>query len=102
MRETKAKLIWMAVAEAAAADLSLYDRSALLDGALLAQFGNDSDGFQRFWVQDVFTDYVIARTNGGNLNRIGYSINKQNEITLTDAQEVETAYVPVAEIRTAS
>jgi hypothetical protein len=97
MRNRNTRLVWLAVAEAAASDLSLYDRSALLDGALLAQFGNDSDGYQRFWVQDVFNDYVIARTNGGNLYRIGYSINKQNEITLTDAQEVETAYVPVAE-----
>jgi hypothetical protein len=98
MRPQKSRLIWLAVAEAAAADLSLFDRSALLDGALLAQFGNDSDGCQRFWVQDVFTDYVIARsTNGGNLYRIGYSIDKLNAITLTDAQEVETAYVPVAE-----
>jgi hypothetical protein len=97
MRNRKMNLVWLVVAEAAAADLSLYDRSALLDGALLAQFGNDASGYQRFYVQDVFNDYVIARGDGGALYRIGYTIDKQNNITLTDAQEVETAYVPVAE-----
>jgi len=97
MRNRKKNLIWLVVAEAATSNLSLDDRRALLRGALVAQFGNDSDGCPRFYVQDVFIDYLIARGDGDALYRIGYSIDAQNNITLTDAQEVETAYVPVAE-----
>src|SRR6185437_13047757 len=96
MTERNMQLVWLAVAEAAAADLSLYDRSALLDGALLAQFGRDEQGYQRFYIQDIFNDYVIARNESGALYRIGYTLSG-DDVTLTDAQEVETAYVPVAE-----
>jgi hypothetical protein len=92
----RTKLICLTVAEAAN-DMSLSDRYALLDGALLAQFGNDGNGYQRFFVQDAFLDYLIARGDDGKLFKITYSIDKNDNVTLGTAQEVETAYVPVAE-----
>jgi hypothetical protein len=88
-------LIYLLVAEAA--DMSLSDRCALLDGALLAQFGCDGSGYQRFWLQDTFMDYVIARGDDGKLFRITYTIDKDNNVTMGTADEVETAYVPVSE-----
>jgi hypothetical protein len=97
MSSRSTKLLWLTVAEAAGGDLSFSDRSALLDGALREQFGNDGDGCQRFYVQDIFGDYIIARNyQGGTLVRIGYTISG-TDVTFGDAQEVETAYVPVAE-----
>jgi hypothetical protein len=91
------QLVWLAVAEAAAADMSFSDRSSLLEAALREQFGNDTDGCQRFWLQDVFPGYVIARSrDDGSLYQIGYSISGST-VKMGDAQEVETAYVPVAE-----
>ena len=97
MRARTSNLIWAVVAEAAAAaDMSFGERSDLLDGALLSQFGCDASGCRRFWLQDIFSDYVIARSDDGKLYRIGYTMDG-DEVSLSDAQEVETAYVPVAE-----
>lgn len=96
MRKRDEGLILLAVAEAAAADMSFSERADLLDGALLNQFGRDEQGCRRFWLQDAFSDYVIARSEDGKLYRIGYTMDG-DEVSLSDAEEVETAYVPVAE-----
>lgn len=87
-------LIWSLVAEA---DLSLDQQQALLNGALLEQFGLDETQCQRFWLFEAFDDYLIARQGEtGKLFRIPYAISG-DEVSLENAQEVTTAYVPVAE-----
>lgn len=79
------------------ADLSLDQQQELLNGALLDQFGRDEYGSQRFWLFEAFDDYLIARqAQSGKLFRIPYTIDG-DEVELQDAQEVTTAYVPVAE-----
>jgi len=79
------------------ADLSLDEQQNLLNGALLEQFGRDQYGSQRFWLFEAFDDYLIARQGEtGKLFRIPYGIDG-DEVDLQDAQEVTTAYVPVAE-----
>jgi hypothetical protein len=90
--------MWLTVREqAAAADMSFSDRGALLEGALRDQFGMDGTGYPRFYVQDIFNDYLIARsTQGELLYRIPYTISG-TDVSFGDAAEVETAYVPVAE-----
>lgn len=78
------------------ADLSLDQQQELLNGALLDQFGRDEYGSQRFWLFEAFDDYLIARQGQtGKLFRIPYMIDG-DEVELEDAQEVTTAYVPVA------
>lgn len=79
------------------ADLSLDQQQALLNGALQEQFGLNSNGGQRFWLFEAFDDYLIARcAEDGKLFRIPYTIDG-DEVTLSNAEEVTTAYVPVAE-----
>lgn len=78
------------------ADLSLDEQQGLLNGALLEQFGRDERGCQRFWLYEAFDDYLIARNDDGKIYRIPYEIDG-TDVTLKDAQEVTTAYVPVAE-----
>jgi hypothetical protein len=80
----------------AEADLSLDQQQALLNGALREQFGLDEQGCQRFWLFEAFDDYLIARGPDGKLFRIPYEIDG-DDVDLEDAQEVTTAYVPVAE-----
>lgn len=88
------RLRYMLTAEA---DLSLDQQQALLNGALREQFGLDESGFQRFYLFEAFDDYLIARCEGdGKLYRIPYQIDG-DEVSLSEAQEVTTAYVPVAE-----
>jgi hypothetical protein len=87
-------LTWLRAAEA---DVSLNQQQELLNGALLEQFGRDEQGCQRFWLYEAFSDYLIARqSDSGKLFRIPYTMDG-DESTLGDAQEVTTAYVPVAE-----
>ena len=79
------------------ADLSLDQQQSLLNGALREQFGLDEQSCQRFWLFEAFDDYLIARSSAdGKLYRIPYEIDG-DEVSLEDAQEVTTAYVPVAE-----
>lgn len=80
----------------AEADISLDERQSLLDGALLDQFGMDGSGMQRFRLFEAFDDYLIARGPDGKLYRIPYSIDG-DAVELENAEEVTTAYVPVAE-----
>jgi hypothetical protein len=88
--------MWLLAAEEAA-DISLDQRQSLLNGALREQFGLDEQQCQRFWLFEAFDGYLIARGNGdGKLYRIPYTIDG-DEVTLDSAQEVTTAYVPVAE-----
>ncbi|HEX4039070.1 MAG TPA: hypothetical protein VHX37_13500 [Acidobacteriaceae bacterium] len=77
-------------------DLSLDQRLQLLNGALRDQFGLDGSGYQRFWLSETFDAYLIARSDDGKLYRIPYTIDG-DEVTLSNAEEVTTAYVPVAE-----
>jgi hypothetical protein len=81
---------------AAEADLSLDEQQSLLGGALREQFGQDADGCSRFYLYETFNDYVIARGPDGALFRITYTLDGQT-ITFGAAEEVTTAYVPVAE-----
>jgi hypothetical protein len=80
---------------AAEADLSLDEQQNLLRGELREQFGMDEQGCTRFYLYETFSDYVIARGPEDKLFRIPYTISG-DEITFGDAQEVTTAYVPVA------
>jgi hypothetical protein len=86
----------LTIALAAEQDLSLDEQRSRLDAALREQFGNDDSGYQRFYIYEVFNDYLIARGPEGALYRISYALNG-DDVTLGDAQEVTTAYVPVAE-----
>lgn len=66
--------------------------------ALRDAFGNGSDGYPRFYLQETFPDYVIARGPDGDLYQISYTVGADDDsITFGDPQEVETAYVPVQE-----
>ena len=80
----------------AEADISLDERQQLINGELLEQFGLDAQGCQRFWLFETFDDYLIARGPEAKLYRIPYTIDG-DEVEFDDAQEVTTAYVPVAE-----
>lgn len=86
---------------ASEADMSLGEQQALLDGALREQFGLDEHGCQRFCLFEAFSDYLIARSPEGKLYRIGYKIDGDevalDSVQLGHAQEVQTAYVAVAE-----
>jgi hypothetical protein len=80
----------------AEADLSLDEQQQLINGELREQFGLDEQGCQRFYLFETFSDYLIARGPESKLFRIPYTI-AGDEVTFGDAQEVTTAYVPVAE-----
>lgn len=84
---------WLLAAEA---DLSLDEQQTLINGELREQFGLDEQGCQRFYLYETFNDYVIARGPESKLYRIPYTIDG-DEVSFSDAQEVTTAYVPVAE-----
>jgi hypothetical protein len=81
---------------AAEAEISLDQQQSLLNGALREQFGLDDDHCQRFWLREAFTEYVIASGPEGKLYQIPYTMTG-DEVKLGEAQEVTTAYVPVAE-----
>jgi hypothetical protein len=81
---------------ASEADLSLDEQQQLINGELLECFGLDAQGCQRFYLFETFSDYLIARGPEAKLYRISYTIDG-DEVTFGDAQEVTTAYVPVAE-----
>ena len=86
-------LAWRLAAEA---DVSLDERQTLINGELREQFGMDEHGCQRFYLYETFDDYLIARGPEDKLFRIPYTFSG-DEVTFGDAQEVTTAYVPVAE-----
>jgi hypothetical protein len=83
-------------AEADNANLSLDEQQGQIGAALREQFGCGEDGCPRFYLYETFSDYVIARGPEGKLFRIPYTIDAE-KVTFGDAQEVTTAYVPVAE-----
>ena len=78
------------------ADLSLDEQQARLNGALRDQFGLGADGYPRFYLFEAFNDYIVARGPDNKLYRISYT-SDGDDIDLGSAQEVTTAYVPVAE-----
>jgi hypothetical protein len=80
----------------AEADISLDQRQSLLSGALRLQFGVDSNDYPNFYLYETFDDYVIARGPDNGLFRIPYTMDGEN-VAFGSAQEVTTAYVPVAE-----
>jgi len=80
----------------AEADISLDERQNLINGELREQFGLDGAGCQRFYLFETFDNYLIARGPESKLYRIPYEIDG-DEVNFGDAQEVTTAYVPVAE-----
>jgi len=86
----------MLTAEADGAELSLDEQQSRLNEALREQFGLGMDGCSRFYLCDTFNDYIIARGPEAKLYRIPYTM-KGDEVDFGDAQEVTTAYVPVAE-----
>jgi hypothetical protein len=90
-----ATVLRSAILLAAEADLSLDEQQSLIGGALREQFGLDTDGGSRFYLYETFSDYVIARGPESKLFRIPYTIDGET-VTFGDAQEVTTAYVPVA------
>jgi hypothetical protein len=67
-----------------------------LNGGLREQFGLDDDHCQRFWLREAFAEYVIAGGPEGKLYQIPYTMTG-DEVKFGEAQEVTTAYVPVAE-----
>lgn len=82
---------------AAESDISFNETTERLCDALRAQFGCDENGCPRFYMQEAFPTYVIVRASDGDgLYRVPYTMSPDS-ITFGDAQEVETAYVPVAE-----
>ncbi len=80
----------------AEADESYEEQMQELDQALLEDFGLDTSGYRRFCLVETFPDYVIARGPDGELYQIGYT-DDGDEIKFGEPQQVETAYVPVAE-----
>jgi hypothetical protein len=92
-QELEQEIVMMLAAEA---DLSLDERQSLIASALREQFGLDTDGCSRFYVYETFDAYVIARGPEGALFRIPYTI-AGDQVSFGDAQEVETAFVPVEE-----
>jgi hypothetical protein len=92
----KSLLRFLIAAEADGAELSLDEQQNLLNGALSDQFGMGTDGYPRFYLFETFNDYVIARGPESKLYRIPYTMDG-DDVKFGDAQEVTTAYVPVAE-----
>ncbi|ABF42411.1 hypothetical protein Acid345_3410 [Candidatus Koribacter versatilis Ellin345] len=69
--------------------------------ALLNVFGRDDNGNRQYMLVETFPDYLIARGPDGDLYQISYTVGADDDaITFSDPQEVETAYVPVAEAAT--
>ena len=81
---------------AAEADLSFDEIRERLCDALVEQFGRDIDGCPRFYLYETFPDYVIARGPDGMLFRVSYTL-APDDVNFGEAQQVETAYVPVSE-----
>jgi hypothetical protein len=81
-----------------AEDYSFEELQDALQQALQEKFGRDEHGYRRYCLCETFPDYLIAQGPDGELYQIAYSVGADEEdITLGDPQEVETAYVPVAE-----
>jgi len=89
-------LLILLAAEADASTLSLDEQQTRINEALREQFGLGTDGCARFYLYETFSDYLIARGPDAKLYRIPYAIEGDN-VDFGDAQEVTTAYVPVAE-----
>jgi hypothetical protein len=79
------------------ADMSFDDLECELQGELQEKFGTDAFSTPLYVLVEAFPDYVIARGPGGKLYQIAYSVDDQDEATLGDPQEVETAFVPVSQ-----
>lgn len=69
--------------------LSLEEIRERLNEAVRQRFG--------YWICETFPDYVIAQSEAGELYQISYTLADDGTVTLGDAQQVETAYVPVQE-----
>jgi hypothetical protein len=79
------------------ADMSFDDLECELQEELQEKFGTDAFGSPLYILVEALPDYVIARGPGGKLYQIPYSVDDQDEATLGDPQEVETAFVPVSQ-----
>jgi hypothetical protein len=79
------------------ADMSFDDLECELQEELMEKFGSDAFGSPLYILVEAFPDYVIARGPGGKLYQLPYTIDDQDEATLGDPQEVETAFVPVSQ-----
>jgi hypothetical protein len=77
--------------------MSFDDLECELQEELQEKFGTDAFSTPLYVLVEAFPDYVIARGPGGKLYQIPYAVDDQGEATLGDPQEVETAFVPVAE-----
>jgi hypothetical protein len=79
-------------------ECSFEELQTALQEALLEKFGRDDNGWRQYGLCETFPDYLIAQGPDGELYRITYTVGADEEdITLGDPEEVETAYVPVAE-----
>src|SRR6266481_4025529 len=78
-------------------DYSYDDVQQYLQQELVEQFGNDAYGTALYVLLEVFTDYLIAGGPDSKIFRFTYSLDDSGEATLGPAQEVEAAYVPVAQ-----
>src|SRR5262245_64956023 len=76
--------------------ISHEELTSRLCSALREKYGYDEQQFSRYYLMETFPDYVIARVPEGKLYRIEYSLDTDDNVSLGDAQEVETAYVPVS------
>lgn len=83
----------------AEADISHEQLHPKLDAAMGHQFGNDENGNPRFRRYETFDKHVIAGDKDHKLYRIPYTVGDDGDgdVDFGDAQEVSTAYVPVAE-----
>jgi hypothetical protein len=82
----------------AAEEYSFEELQNALQDALLQKFGSDDGGYRQYGLCETFPDYLIAQGPDGELYRISYTVGADEEdITLGEPEEVETAYVPVAE-----
>jgi hypothetical protein len=79
------------------ADMSFDDLECELQEELQEKFGTDAFSTPLYVLVEAFPDYVIARGPGGKLYQIPYAVDDQDEATLGDPQEVETAFVPVSQ-----
>jgi hypothetical protein len=79
-------------------DVSFEELQDALQDALLEKFGRDEHGWRQYGLCETFPDYLIAQGPDGELYRITYTVGADEEdITLGDPEEVETAYVSVEE-----
>jgi hypothetical protein len=78
--------------------ISMEELRRRLDDAVQQKFGKDtSSDYWRYYVVETFDDYVIARGAEEKLFQIPFTLDADDNVTLGDAQEVETAYVPVSQ-----